>query len=216
MAQLSHINLIALTIIVQAIKFSAMDLPLPKTPEPPAMPATPEQAVAESPPQAVNFYHPDHYQRCDSIGWLLLVLQRSIRQQAELRLAGSGLTHAQWVPLLMLRLGGACAVTKLMRELDSDAGALSRLLDRLEAKGLCQRERSTEDRRVVMVSLTDEGWRISAQLPSMLSDIFNAHLFGFSHNEWRLLMSLLHRLIANGDALRQTADGCPARPPETT
>lgn len=187
-----------------------MDLPLPKTP---GMPA---QSAAEAQPQAVNFYHPDNYQRCDSIGWLLLVLQRSIRQQAEVRLAGSGLTHTQWVPLLMLRLGGTCSVAKLMRELDSDAGALSRLLDRLETKGLCQRERSTEDRRVVMVSLTDEGWRVSAQLPSMLSDIFNAHLFGFSHDEWRLLMSLLHRLIANGDALRQTSDGCAIRPPELT
>lgn len=176
----------------------------------------PAQPAADAQPQAVNFYHPDNYQRCESIGWLLLVLQRSIRQQAEVRLAGSGLTHAQWVPLLMLRLGGTCSVAKLMRELDSDAGALSRLLDRLEAKGLCQRERSTEDRRVVMVSLTDEGWRVSAQLPSMLSDIFNAHLFGFSHDEWRLLLSLLHRLIANGDALRQTPDGCASRPPELT
>jgi DNA-binding MarR family transcriptional regulator len=199
--------------VAVAIKFSPMDVPSPQMPESPAVPEPPAAAVQ---PQAVNFYHPDHYQRCDSIGWLLLVLQRSIRQQAEARLAGSGLTHAQWVPLLILRLGGTCAVTKLMRELDSDAGALSRLLDRLEAKGLCQRERSTEDRRVVMVSLTEEGWRVSAQLPSMLSDIFNAHLFGFSHDEWRLLMSLLHRLVANGDALRQTADGCPARPPEPT
>lgn len=181
-----------------------MDLPIDKTAGPPAQPA------ADAAPQAVNFYHAGNYQRSESLGWLLLTLQRSIRQQAELRLVGSGLTHAQWVPLLMLRLGGTCSVAKLMRELESDAGALSRLLDRLEAKGLCQRERSTEDRRVVMVSLTDEGRRISAQLPTMLSDIFNAHLLGFSHAEWQLLMSLLHRLIANGEALRQTPDGAPA------
>ncbi|MGS0754965.1 MarR family winged helix-turn-helix transcriptional regulator [Roseateles sp. GG27B] len=90
---------------------------------------------------------------------------------------------------------------------------MSRLLDRLEAKGLCQRERSTEDRRVVMVSLTDEGWRVSAQLPSMLSDIFNAHLLGFTHDEWRLLLVLLHRMIANGDATRQALDGAASPSP---
>ena len=34
---------------------------------------------------------------------------------------------------------------------------MTRLLDRLESKGLCKRLRSTDDRRVVNVALTDEG-----------------------------------------------------------
>jgi DNA-binding MarR family transcriptional regulator len=159
-----------------------------------------------------NFYRPESYQRSESIGWLLKRLQQSIAFQADQRLSKDGLTHAQWVPLLLLRLGGPRTVASLVRELESDAGATTRLLDRLEAKGLCRRERSSEDRRVVMLSLTDEGMRLTTKLTAVLADVFNAHLQGFSEDEWRLLLSLLQRMIANGDALRQTAEA--AEPPK--
>lgn len=151
---------------------------------------------------AANFYNPATYTRNDSIGWLLRKLKASIVQQAELRLGRHGLTHAQWGPLLILKLGGSCSTAHLVRELDTDAGALTRLLDRLEAKDLVKRERSSEDRRVVMVALTEAGQALTANLSEVLSDVFNAHLDGFSHEEWRLLLSLLHRMLANGDALR--------------
>ncbi|MDN3920601.1 MarR family winged helix-turn-helix transcriptional regulator [Roseateles violae] len=154
-----------------------------------------------------EFYRPDSYQRGESLGWLLKRVQQSIAQQAGLRLAKDGLTHAQWVPLLILRLGGPSPVASLARELETDTGAMTRLLDRLEAKGLCLRERSSEDRRVVMVSLTEEGMTLTSKLTAVLADVFNAHLQGFSEAEWRLLLSLLQRLIANGDALRQAEQG---------
>lgn len=155
--------------------------------------------------QTHEFYRPDTYQRSESIGWLLNRLKQSIVAQADLRLAKEGLTHAQWVPLLVLRLGGPSSVVKLAAELNTDAGATTRLLDRLEAKGLCLRERASADRRVVMVSLTDEGQRITAELTAVLADVFNAHLAGFSMEEWRTLLSLLGRMLANGEALRQAA-----------
>ena len=77
---------------------------------------------------------------------------------------------------------------------------MTRLLDRLEAKNLCHRERSAEDRRVVMVSLTEEGREVTAEMTAVLSDVFNEHLTGFSEDEWRLLIKLLQRLLANGEA----------------
>jgi len=158
-----------------------------------------------------EFYKPDNYLRAESIGWLLNRVKQSIALQADARLAKEGLTHAQWVPLLVLRLGGPSPAAKLVAELNTDAGAMTRLLDRLEAKNLCRRERSSEDRRVVMVSLTEEGQRITAELTAVLSDVFNAHLKGFSHEEWRTLLSLLTRMLNNGDALR-SAQQTPAEP----
>jgi DNA-binding MarR family transcriptional regulator len=159
-----------------------------------------------------EFYRPDTYQRSESLGWLLKRLQQSIAFQADQRLHKDGLTHAQWVPLLILRLSGPSPVANLARELDTDAGAMTRLLDRLEAKGLCLRERSSEDRRVVMLSLTEEGMRLTAKLTAVLADVFNAHLQGFSEDEWRLLLSLLQRMIANGEALRQAAGNAESTP----
>ena len=149
-----------------------------------------------------KFYSPGNYQRCDSLGWLLRRLKQSIVGAADVHLAEHDLTHAQWGPLLSLHMNGPSSVAYLVRELDTDAGAMTRLLDRLEAKNLCQRERSAEDRRVVMVSLTEEGLKVTAEMTAVLSDVFNAHLDGFSEDEWRLLVKMLQRLLANGEALQ--------------
>lgn len=151
---------------------------------------------------ATQFYSPGNYQRSESLGWLLRRLKQSIVGAADVHLSEHGLTHAQWGPLLTLHLCGTSSVAFLVRELDIDAGAMTRMLDRLEIKGLCQRERSAEDRRVVLVSLTDEGMRITAEMTAVLSDVFNAHLNGFSEKEWRLLISMLQRLLTNGEALQ--------------
>ena len=150
-----------------------------------------------------EFYQPGNYKRSESLGWLLHRARQLMTQQIDQRLVRQGLTHAQWLPLFLLRMSGPSSVASLVRELDTDAGAMTRLLDRLEAKGLCKRQRCTDDRRVVMVALTEEGQRVTAELPAVLSDVFNDHLKGFSSEEWRLLLSLLHRLIGNGEALRQ-------------
>lgn len=150
-----------------------------------------------------EFYQPGNYKRSESLGWLLHRARQLMTQQIDQRLVQQGLTHAQWLPLFLLRMSGPSSVASLVRELDTDAGAMTRLLDRLEAKGLCLRQRCTDDRRVVTVALTEEGQRVTAELPAVLSDVFNDHLKGFSSEEWRLLLSLLQRLIGNGEALRQ-------------
>ncbi len=159
-----------------------------------------------------KFYRPNAYDRSESIGWLLKRLQQSISAHADQQLGKEGLTHAQWGPLLMLRIVGPSSVAKLVEELNTDAGAMTRLLDRLEAKGLCVRERSSEDRRVVMLKLTDEGLRVTGDLTAVLADTFNAHLQGFSHEEWRTLLGFLQRMIANGEALRDAGPAAPTDP----
>jgi len=170
----------------------------------------PPDAVEAAADRQIKFYRPESYQRSESVGWMLRKLKTSITRQADLRLQDAGLTHAQWGTLITLRHHGASCTAHLVRELDVDAGAFTRLLDRLEAKGLIQRERSEQDRRVVMVRLSEEGLRVTAELHTVLSDVFNAHLSGFSHAEWRLLLSLLQRMIDNGEALLEAAGGAKA------
>ncbi|MFG6449351.1 MarR family winged helix-turn-helix transcriptional regulator [Roseateles sp. BYS180W] len=163
----------------------------------------------------VQFYRPETYQRCQSLGWMLRKLKQSITRQASLRLQGVALTHSQLATLITLRHSGPNSTSssvQLARELEVDAGAFTRLLDRLEAKGLIQRERSEQDRRVVMVSLSEDGMQLTSQMHTVLSDVFNAHLSGFSHEEWLLLLSLLQRMIDNGEALEKAQAQASANP----
>ena len=100
----------------------------------------------------------------------------------------------------MLQRSRASTVAELARETQSDPGAMTRLLDRLEAKGFCRRQRSTDDRRVVRIELTPEGELAAQEVPIVLSEVLNEHLAGFSKTEWSQLKDMLKRMVANGEA----------------
>ena len=151
-----------------------------------------------------SFYAPGRYCPQQSVGYLMRRVLGSILSQADARLAMHDVTYVQYLPLYKLLHHNDTAVTvaTLARELEVDAGAMTRAIDRLEAKGLVQRERSTADRRVVHLTMTPEGRAVAEQVPGVLAEVLNGHLRGFSHAEWQQLLRLLQRMLANGDALR--------------
>lgn len=149
-----------------------------------------------------DFYQAHAYCAEESVGYLMKRVMMSVVYQVDKRLDVHELTSAQWGPLMRLQTTGGSTVAELARWLQVDAGAMTRLLDRLEKKGLCKRVRSTEDRRVVKVELTPEGAASIQQVPAVLAEVMNAHLAGFSKSEWHALKTYLQRMLATGDALR--------------
>ena len=152
-----------------------------------------------------DFYRAAGYCAEESVGYLMKRIMMSIVSQVDKRLDLHGLTSAQWGPLMRLRTTGGSTVAELARWLQVDAGAMTRLLDRLEKKGLCKRVRSTEDRRVVKVELTPEGAAAIQEVPAVLAEVMNAHLAGFSKTEWQALKTYLQRMLDTGDALRDAS-----------
>lgn len=131
----------------------------------------------------------------------ILGLNQVVSDQTDL----GGPSFPQWVPLHKVHLGHANTVAELARQCSLDTGAMTRLLDRLEAKGLCRRVRSEKDRRVVHIELTPQGVAAAAQVPEVLSRVYNQAMEGFSHAEWEQLQKLLWRLIGNAERLSQQA-----------
>ena len=144
-----------------------------------------------------EFYRAEDYVPETSIGYLMRRVILAAGHEIERQLEPSDLTNAQWVPLLKLHWGQASTVAELARESQLDAGAMTRLLDRLEAKGLCRRVRSVADRRVVNIELTDAGRDAAAGIPDVLSRVQNAHLAGFSLEEFEALKGFLCRILDN-------------------
>lgn len=153
-------------------------------------------------PLPSNFYQAGAYQPQESVGFLMRRVLSSILQQADAELAVHDLTYVQWLPLYKLRVCSDTTSAHLARDLGIDPAAVTRALDRLEAKGMLRRERSTSDRRVVHLVLTEAGDAIAAKVPQALSSVLNAHLSGFSEDECRLLIDMLQRMLHNGEALR--------------
>lgn len=149
-----------------------------------------------------DFYRADTYCAEESVGYLMKRILMSMVCQADKHLEAIGLTSAQWGPLLRIRNVGRTTVAELARWVQVDAGAMTRLLDRLEKKGLCKRVRSIEDRRVVQVELTPDGEIAVAGVPAVLSEVMNSHLAGFSKTEYQALKIYLNRMLVTGEALR--------------
>jgi DNA-binding MarR family transcriptional regulator len=148
-------------------------------------------------PDAPTFYDPAHYRPEDSVGYLMRLILSSMAHGIDTQLADSDLTNAQWLPMLKLHLGHASTVAELARACNLDAGAMTRMLDRLEAKGLCKRIRSETDRRVVNIALTDTGCTVAQGIPGVLCAVLNQHLTGLSEEEFSIFKSLLQRILAN-------------------
>lgn len=153
------------------------------------------------PPADTVFYRPENYQPDESAAYLMRRILSCMASEVDFALEPRGLTSAQWLPLLKLHMGRASTVAELARDCELDTGAMTRLLDRLEAKGLIQRVRSSEDRRVVNLELTKEGREAARQIPGVLCKVQNSFLQGLSVEEWQQLKDLLRRVLANGTAL---------------
>jgi DNA-binding MarR family transcriptional regulator len=133
-------------------------------------------------------------------GYLIKMIYNSMNRALDQQMAPLGLTVTQWRPIAALALGRADTAAELARMNAVDTGAMTRTLDRLEAKGLLRRQRSDQDRRVVKIELTEEGEVIARQIPSNIARTLNHYLRGFSTAEADMLMHFMHRMLANGSA----------------
>jgi len=150
-----------------------------------------------------SFYQAENYPMESSVGYLVKQLAQTVGKELDRRMVDLGLTDAQWKPLLLLRQGGCTTAVDLSRIACHDAGSVTRLLDRLEAKGLVQRVRSDEDRRVVNLELTEEGKKVAAQVPEIIVGLGNEVLKGFSRDEFEQFTKLLTRALANARAVSE-------------
>jgi DNA-binding MarR family transcriptional regulator len=153
-----------------------------------------------------DFYRAEGYTPDESIGYLMRRIISLVGQEVERELEPKGLTNAQWVPLLKLYMGRGSTAAELARQCELDAGSMTRLLDRLEAKDLCRRVRSSEDRRVVNLELTEAGRAAAQEIPAVLCRVQNDRLAGFSVEEWQTLKTYLRRILDTALTLQASAE----------
>ncbi len=122
-----------------------------------------------------------------------------MRTQVEAAFLGRGLTFMQWAALLLLRDHPAYTASDLCRELHHDSGALTRLLDQLEARALISRERRSTDRRLVMLVLLPAGRSLMESLLPLVVERMNEAVSVFTPAEVDTLTNLLERLITRLD-----------------
>ena len=117
----------------------------------------------------------------------------ALMQGVATTLKPSGLSPAQYNVLRVLRGAGpdglACReIGERMIAKDPD---ITRLLDRLEERGLISRSRDRADRRVITTRITDKGLRILKELDKPIEELHVKQLGHLGEQRLRSLVDLL-------------------------
>ena len=150
-----------------------------------------------------NIYDSTNYQPGKTLGALLgrvrveMLAALDAELSADKRLAPLELSAAQFIVIASLAGEERKSASDLCKGISYDAGAMTRMLDRLEGKGLIRRNRSPEDRRLVHLELTDEGRALYPRMRELSMSVANRFLHGFTKAEARQLESLLARMLEN-------------------
>ena len=122
------------------------------------------------------------------------------------RLAALELSAAQLIIIANLAVAEEpMSASDLCKGISYDAGAMTRMLDRLESKGLIRRHRSAQDRRLMHLELTEEGRAAYPRMREISMAVAIRFLHGFTKAEARQLESLLARMLENVHGLAPRA-----------
>ena len=144
-----------------------------------------------------GFYDPKTFDPLTGVGRLLTRVKGEMMDTLDRELAPIDISAAQYVILVMLHSGEMDSASRLCQGVSYDPGAMTRMIDRLERKGLVRRVRCGKDRRKVNLELTDAGKAIYPKLVEAAVRTANRFLRGFTQAEARELERLLRRMLAN-------------------
>ena len=118
------------------------------------------------------------------------------RMEAELARSGHELNFSQFITIKTLA-NSTTSVTELARAAYLHPGAMTRLLDKLEARGILERVADPNDRRALHIHLTDAGKAIWRDIDQCGQRVREAALQGLDTGEREQLLALLERVRDN-------------------
>jgi DNA-binding MarR family transcriptional regulator len=132
-----------------------------------------------------------------TLGFLLHEVARLLRRRFEQHARGSGLTRSQWQVLAYLAQNEGINQSGLAELLEIEPITLGRIVDKLEAQGLIQRQAHPTDRRVWLLHLTPAARPQLVQLRKLGEITRTEALAGVSEADVERLLKTLQQLKAN-------------------
>ena len=123
----------------------------------------------------------------------LYACSREVVKQYHPYLSELYLTYTQYITMMVFWETKKLSVKEVGKQLYLDSGTLTPVLKSLEAKGLVRRYRSSEDERVLLVEITEEGEVLkekAVSIPQKLSACVN-----LSSEEALQLYQLLYKVL---------------------
>jgi DNA-binding MarR family transcriptional regulator len=141
----------------------------------------------------MKHYTAESFSLTQSVGFLLTKARNVITTEMDTALKDLDITGPQMGIIVAMQRGLASTPFELSKMLSVDTGLMTRMLDKLETKGLLARSRSVDDRRVVNLVLTKKGEEIAGEIPKIAPEVLNARLKKFTKAEFEELCRLLNK-----------------------
>lgn len=129
------------------------------------------------------------------LGFWLRFVSNHVSRGFAARLAGQGVTVAEWVMLRTLYGQDGMAPSRVAEEMGMTRGAISKLTDRLLAKGLIRRQGNPEDKRGWILALAPPGAALVPELAALADENDEAFFHHLTVQEQAMLRTLLQRLV---------------------
>jgi len=152
--------------------------------------------VAEA-TKSAGVYELGSFRSVDAVGARVGLARKAIADEFDREAAPLGLSVQQALVIILVAEKRVGTAAGLCRALSHDAGAMTRLVDKLESMDLVRRVRGSRDRRSTHLELTKEGRAMYARVMRVQVDVLNRLLRGFSRGEVRTLERLLLRILEN-------------------
>lgn len=111
------------------------------------------------------------------------------------------LTGPQLTVIKMLEGIGDLSLSELSEKIRAQNSTVTGIIDRMEREGLVLRARSTEDRRVVKIKLTDKGAKLAREIKVEPMEIFRDALASLSGAETKELLKILNKIAQRVQAI---------------
>ena len=144
-----------------------------------------------------EIYDVKTFQPDSSIGYLVNRVRTEMLSAIDREMEPFDVTSAQYIIMAHLAHGLSDSPSSMCKSIAYDPGAMTRMIDRLEAKRLLRRVRSEEDRRALKLELTDEGKALFPKMRVKVVGVLNHLLRDFSKSDARQLENLLQRMLVN-------------------
>lgn len=137
------------------------------------------------------------YEQRARVGRLVHRAQVELTEALDRELACLDISAAQYVILSTLATGRADTSAHICKEISYSPGAMTRMLDRLENKGMIHRTRCIDNRRSVKLELSEEGKAIFPALRAAATTVID-HFFGaFDSSELEQFEAMLKKMMAD-------------------
>lgn len=138
----------------------------------------------------------DRYEFQDNLGYLLNRCASQIAARFSKELEPYGISLAQWGALLAIQSSAEATPSEIADRVGIDRGATTRLLARMEDKGLIERKRHVDDGRAVTIRLSKKTADLMPELVAR-SKAVNAEVLGIlPPSKAKELLEMLARLNA--------------------